>query len=217
MKKLFTLFFALVASITFASATIFEKVLIDGLYYDLDDATLTAMVVRKSDMYQSFTSVIIPDTVDYNEQKFSVKAIGDDAFYDCSSLQTVQMPDGLTHIGVWAFKGCSALKNICLPDSVYIVGESAFENCSSLEGICFWCNGKSMQIGNNAFKGCSGIKYLSFPGKFDSLGTDCFNFGNSGTVIKVYCYEDKMKFPSGSYYSLSEADAITAFSTRADA
>ena len=39
MTRLFTLFVALVASITFASATIIKSVLIDGLCYDLDDAT----------------------------------------------------------------------------------------------------------------------------------------------------------------------------------
>ena len=180
MKKLFTLFFALVASITFASATIFEKVLIDGLYYDLDDATLTAMVVRKSDMYQSFTSVIIPDTVVYNEQTFDVKAIGDDAFFDCSSLQTVQLPEGLTHLGVWAFKSCSALTSINLHEGLTSIDREALSGC--------------------------GFTHIEVPSSVTYLGESVFEYDLNLTSITLHCTMDTL--PHGLFSACTSLDSV---------
>ena len=83
----------------------------------------------------------------------SVTSIGSDAFYNCKGLTSVTIPDSVTSIGSSAFKGCSGLTSIAIPDSVTSIGSDAFYSCSNLTSIYYtgdvagWC-------------GISGLGYL---------------------------------------------------------
>lgn len=57
-----------------------------------------------------------------------VTEIGSYAFYDCDSLTSVEIPEGVTRIGVRAFEGC-ALAEVTLPKTMAMVGSCAFEDC----------------------------------------------------------------------------------------
>ena len=61
----------------------------------------------------------------------NVKSIGNSAFYGCSSLTTITIPENsqLTSIGSYAFYGCSSLTTITIPESVTSIGSSAFNGC----------------------------------------------------------------------------------------
>ena len=63
----------------------------------------------------------------------SVTDIGEDAFYGCSGLTSVTIPDSVTSIEGYAFYNCSGLTSVTIPDSVTSIGEYAFYNCYSLE------------------------------------------------------------------------------------
>ena len=57
------------------------------------------------------------------------RSICDNAFYWCSSLQSVTIPDSVTSIGDLAFLGCESLQSVTIPESVTIIKENPFSNC----------------------------------------------------------------------------------------
>ena len=65
----------------------------------------------------------------------SVTSIGDWAFYDCSSLTTVTIPNSVTSIGDWAFNGCSGLTSVTIGNSVTSIGSRAFAYCKNLTDV----------------------------------------------------------------------------------
>ena len=89
----------------------------------------------------------------------SVKIICNSAFYGCSDLTSVILPDGVISIDNMAFANCSSLASVNLPDSITSIGGYAFEYCSSLTSIVIPDSVTS--IGGGAFYDCSGIKSLT--------------------------------------------------------
>lgn len=65
----------------------------------------------------------------------NVTEIGASAFFKCSKLAAIIVPDSVTSIGESAFEGCNGLTSITIPDSVTSIGNSIFSGCSSLENI----------------------------------------------------------------------------------
>ena len=86
-------------------------------------------------------------------------SIGFDAFGDCSSLTSINIPSSVTSIDGFAFEGCSSLTSINIPSSVTNIELSAFEGCSALKTIVLQSN--SIKLGNHVFKGCGTIYAIS--------------------------------------------------------
>ena len=68
----------------------------------------------------------------------SVVEIGENAFYDCESLETITIPNSVTKIGKSAFNVCSTLSSITLSENLTEIGNWAFDDCNNLkEVICY--------------------------------------------------------------------------------
>ena len=127
--------------------------------------------------------------------KNGVRSIGEDAFRDCSSLESVIFENTvLEKISDGAFWGCSALSSIALPDSVTEIERNAFfetglrniqlpEKLTLIGGGAF-CNCKNLkqvqlppqlkELGEGAFFNCENLAQIQLPSQLNKLGTDAF-------------------------------------------
>ncbi len=83
---------------------------------------------------------------------FGITDIADNAFYNCSSITSIEISDSVKNIGSFAFSNCTSLVSVAIPDSVIEIGKNAFSDCTSLTSITIPDSVK--RIGENIFIGC---------------------------------------------------------------
>lgn len=110
----------------------------------------------------------------------SISYISSGAFMDCSSLQTIEIPEGVNNISYYAFSNCNSLQSVELPSSVIYIQWNAFANCTNLEEINIPASVEEM--GSNVFNGSNNVtincEVASRPALWDA---DWNN--NGGTVV----------------------------------
>ena len=131
----------------------------------------------------TFSTYYIPSSLK------SVTVTGGDilegAFYHCSKLTSVTIPDSVTSIGSYAFRYCDSLTSITIPDSVTSIGSCAFENCDSLTSVIISENSSLEYIGSCAFSGCDSLKSITIPDGVTSIGYCAFSSCSSLTSVVI--------------------------------
>ncbi|MBE6321836.1 MAG: leucine-rich repeat domain-containing protein [Bacteroidales bacterium] len=114
----------------------------NGVLYSKDKTAISQVLSGVSGAFEIPSTVTNIDGAFYGCSNLtsvtipnSVTSIGEDAFYDCSGLTSITIPNTVTNIGECAFWGCSGLTSVTIPASVTNIGEDAFEYCTSLESI----------------------------------------------------------------------------------
>ena len=102
----------------------------------------------------------------------SVTSIGNEVFVGCSNLTNVVISDSVTYISSWAFLNCSSLKSVTIPDSVTSIGYSAFAGCSNLTNVVI--GDSVIYISGWAFAGCSSLESVTIPNSVISIGENVF-------------------------------------------
>ena len=108
-----------------------NTVTVDSVEYKLND-DYTAQVISYSGTPENIT---IPESVTYEGVTFKVTSIGVEAFYKCTRLTSVTIPNSVTSIGNRAFRDCTRLKSVTIGNSVTSIYSSAFENCTNLTSV----------------------------------------------------------------------------------
>ena len=128
-------------------------------------------------------NVIIPQTVNFNGTNYPVTSIGGYAFYDCSGLTSVTIPNSVTRIGGYAFYNCSSLTSITIPNSVTSIGWGAFSDCSSLTSVTI--PNSVTSIGEFAFYNCSSLTSVTISNSVTSIGICAFASCSSLTSVTI--------------------------------
>jgi len=103
------------------------------------------------DYREDIKTVILP---------MGLTSIGNDAFFECINLTSVNIPVGVISIGSYAFSYCESLTGVDIPGSVTSIGDGAFMNCylpsvTTPDGV--------ISIGDMAFQNNRKVKHSRSP------------------------------------------------------
>lgn len=137
----------------------------------------------------------------------NLKIIGASAFYMCSALVDITLPDGLEMLtgsystrsesvngkkvnitrwrddGGYTFNECSSLKGITIPDGVTRIGEYVFQNCKSLETVNLSRN--LTEISKYAFSNCTSLTSISMPTTLRTISEYAFQYCSALPKIEL--------------------------------
>ena len=109
--------------------------------------------------------------------------ICDDAFYDCTGLTSVVIPDGVTEIGEEAFRGCTGLTSVVIPEGVTKIEWETFRGCTGLTSVVI-PEGVT-KIEYEAFRGCTGLTSVVIPDGVTEIGRAAFRGCTSLTSVVI--------------------------------
>ena len=181
---------------------------VDGIYYNLNESEKTASVTyldissSNSSAYQG--TVTIPSKIAYNETEYIVTSVGVNAFYNCSGLVSINLPNSVTTIGYGAFYNCSGLTSASIGNNVTIIDGYAFCGCRKVKSFTF---GNSVNIiGDYAFSGCSGMALIDIPNSVNTIGD--YAFGGCSGLTSVTIGNSVTTIGSSAFNGCSKLTAI---------
>ncbi len=160
------------------------KIEVDGICYIITNNVERTVSVTQSlseDGYEGKISIVIPESVIYGGFTYQVTGITSNAFYHCSTLNSVTIPNSVSSIGEAAFMFCIALTNITIPNSVTSIESSAFRNCAALTNITI--PNSVTSIGSAAFSTCDALKEVTIPNSITSIGDYAFAYNRKLTNL----------------------------------
>ena len=151
----------------------------ENISYSIEGSSEVPLVLKLNSDKKSYTlvrsysepyrgDVVIPK----EHNGHPITAIGSLAFYECSELTSVVIPDSICFIDSSAFSGCKALTRITVPSSVTEIGPSAFRACTSLKEVTL--SEGITSIGQGAFANCFSLTEISLPESLVFLGASAF-------------------------------------------
>ena len=193
---------------------------VDGIYYDLNNddktASVTYMGLYTSDNKDAYVgNIIIPESITYSGTTYSVTSIGDNAFWGCSGLTSVTIPNSVSYIGKYAFASCSGLTSVTVDknNGTY----DSRNNCNAIietstNKLIVGCNNTIIpnsvtSIGEFAFSDCSGLTSVAIPNSVTSIGESAF--ARCSGLTSVTIPNSVTSIGSWTFYGCSGLTSVT--------
>ena len=207
MKKYF--FWSLLVTMSVATslrASAYDFV-VGSIYYNITDAEKAEVeVTYETTSYNSYSGyVAIPSEVEYNNIAYQVTAIGNRAFYKCTSLDSVSMESSINKIDEYAFRQCTSLASIGLSMNVDTIGEYAFYYCSALTQVLLPDSLKS--IGSAAFRYCSTLEEIVIPQGVSTI--EQYTFCGCKAMKSIYIPSTVSKIGDSAFYQCNSLTGLT--------
>ena len=180
MRKVFFFLLLMLLSIVASAHDFF----LNGFYYNYiseNDVAVTYQGESPGFTNHYSSDIIIPESIIYNGITYTVSAIGDYAFYYCSGVKSITIPNSITEIGNHAFLGCSGLTNIIIPETVTEIKTGTFYGCNNLAQIEI--SNSITSIGDYAFENCKGLSSVTIPRSVSYIGKYAFRYCSGLTSI----------------------------------
>ena len=194
----------------------------DNPYYDSRNNCNAIIETASNKLIAGCKNTVIPNTV---------TSIGNFAFYECSSLTSIDIPNSVTAIGHSAFNGCSSLSSIDIPNSVTAIGGSTFYGTgwynNQPDGLVYaglvaykykgtMPNGTSITlrdgtlgIAADAFSNCNGLITITIPNSVTNIGTSAFFRCSSLTSVSFPDSVSVSIIDEDTFYGCSSLTSIT--------
>ena len=178
----------------FQTITITQSILLDD-YFKITYTSTDNDIVTPYDI-TAFDAKIVSNTYENGVGTLlfdtPLTKIGEVAFYECSTLKSIVIPDSVTELGGWALFCCFYLEKIELSNRLKTIGDAAFSSCSELHDITI--PESVVTIGDSTFYGCSGM--WGYYGKFASADNRCLVIDN---VLRHFAPKglDEYEIPNG--------------------
>ena len=116
-----------------------------------------------------------------------VTHIGNSSFREFTNMTSVSLPEGLETIGNFAFSGCTNadFKKVTIPASVTSTGTYIFSGCTNLATVEFSAGSNLTGIGNYAFRNCTDLGSINIPAGVTSIGSYAFDGCTSLATITL--------------------------------
>ena len=148
------------------------KLTVDGTMGFYGTSSQYSAILRYSSEEDNRNSVY-QSSVQKIEIGNGVTRISDYAFYLCRSLTSVTIPNSVTSIGNGAFFSCSSLASVTIPNIISSIGFYTFRACSSLTSVTI--PNSVTSIGNSAFFSCFSLASVTIPNGVTKIGTNVFH------------------------------------------
>jgi len=98
--------------------------------------------------------------------------LGKGVFCDCTSMQYISVPPGITVIPDSAFSECYALRGVSMPSGIVNISKSSFGSCRTIKRLTIPLN--TATIGNYVFRNCASLQSITIPMNVTAIGSTCF-------------------------------------------
>ena len=149
--------------------------------------------------------LVIPSVAKDGDVEYTVTEISWCAFYQCTDLTSVTIPESVTTIGIMAFYECSSLTSLTIPESVTEIGGSAFCGCSGLRSVTLPTF--ITEIENHIFYRCSSLTSVTIPESVTTIGKSAFNGCRSLTSVTIP--EAVSEIGESAFYGCSSLESVT--------